>query len=87
MKIELGKTYKTRSGNSTYKVVCVDAPGEYPVIAYDVADGVAETFNARGFVGVDENHCGLDLISEVVPKIVRYLTGLKPALESSTRPV
>ena len=73
MKIELGKTYKTRSGNSTYKVVCVDAPGEHPVIAYDVEGGVVSVFTSCGRLfnnGVDS---GVDLISEVVPKIVRYM--------------
>ena len=73
MKIELGKTYKTRSGNSTYKVVCVDAPGGYPVIAYNTEDGEACTFTATGSIfNPPSEKSSSDLISEVVPKIVRY---------------
>lgn len=51
MKLESGKTYKTRDGRIA-KVLCTDAPGEYPCVGYinetDKYPPMAETWKLNG---------------------------------------
>ena len=62
MKIERDKWYVMRNGEKV-RVVCVDAPGEYPVVAVGSGDGVTtHTADGFGVVGVKEHPH--DLISE-----------------------
>lgn len=69
MKIELGKTYRTRGGGKA-RVVCVDYKDTQPVIALHKGDGNTEATrfhceNGRWLLG-EENR--LDLISEWTDK-------------------
>jgi len=45
MKIEAGKTYKTRGGKDAF-VYCVDAPGEYPI--HGRVDNLFRCWTANG---------------------------------------
>lgn len=60
-KFVVGKWYK-RGNGERIRVVCVDAPGEYPVIGHRV-DGAVYTFTTEGFYpGGDELYLDLTLI-------------------------
>ena len=61
MNIERDKWYVMRNGEKV-RVVCVDAPGEYPVIGID-KDG-ALTFTATGHFEKEGVNHRFDLISE-----------------------
>lgn len=60
MKIERDKWYLTRGGDKV-RVVCVDAPGDYPVIA--LTDGDFCTYTADGFSYIGDR-TDLDLVAE-----------------------
>ncbi len=61
MKIERDKWYVTRGGDKV-RVVCVDAPGNYPVIGID--DEGAREYTSDGRFYNDDSNCNLDLVSE-----------------------
>jgi len=48
MKFEVGKIYVTNNATK-YKVVCIDKPGNDPILAYDVKEGYVYTFDKDGY--------------------------------------
>jgi hypothetical protein len=66
MKIERDKVYLTRNGDKV-RILCIDAPGEQPIIGVDLSDGDAEKFNADGGYYPDGQFSGRDLNSEYTP--------------------
>lgn len=66
-KFEVGKYYK-RGDGELVRVVCVDAPGDYPVIGHFEC-GDVETYTAEGSVSAGANYPPADLIpTPVEPK-------------------
>ena len=61
MNIERDKRYLTRNG-SIVRVVCIDAPGPYPVISVD-EDGDTSSHSKTGLC-VDSSLCGDDIVAE-----------------------
>lgn len=62
---EVGKTYKTRCGDSV-RVIAVDAIGDYPIIGLRLADGVEipHTWTTGGAYNKYGHHGRFDLIPE-----------------------
>ena len=72
--IDMSKTYTTRNGMPV-RILCVDKPGEMPVVALVDRGGVEsiETYTARGkWLTDDANAYAFDLI-EVKPVSVKWL--------------
>ena len=66
-KFEVGKHYK-RGNGELIRVVCVDAPGEYPVIGCS-ENGNPLTYTSRGQFYADRRWVDLDLIpTPIEPK-------------------
>ena len=74
MKIEAGKKYRTRDGQTAH-ILTVDAPGEKPVIGYVIdSEGYTNPWiwsAGGGFLGVGKS--GLDLIAELREKEVGWI--------------
>ena len=64
MKIDMNKTYKTRSG-SPVRILCIDADGDFPVIALIDGKQIEAYYSAGAYALNFENHFK-DLI-EVTP--------------------
>jgi hypothetical protein len=62
MKIERDKVYLTRKGGYMRRVICVDAPGPYPVIAIDDSGNTSR----RTVDGLHPDR-GSDLVAEYIP--------------------
>lgn len=67
MKIEVGQIWRARNGDRR-RVVCVDAPGSFPIITVDACGPhpAVETHTVDGRVNDNKTgpECGLDLIAE-----------------------
>ena len=62
MKIERDKWYVTRGGYKV-RVVCVDAPGDHPVVGVSDTDG-ANFYTAEGLFYFGGGETDLDLVAE-----------------------
>ena len=72
MKIELGKTYRNRDNTENYKIICIDKPGMFPVVAYNTFNYDLCSRKADGSFSVTREDIS-DFVEEVVS--MKIVTG------------
>ena len=60
-KIELNREYRTRDGRQV-RILCVDAPGDYPVVGYFKRCGTAQQWTGKGSL-----HSGSETPLDLIP--------------------